>query len=407
MLRSLTIIILFPVVLFSYVLRSRFFPTKRLWALAPLICSNLGGAFPKLGQILSTRADLLPSQLCASLSTLQDNVRAMPPRVVERQFRSYSVGLKLTNIEINPTAAATVAQVHRAERVDNGKVVAVKLIRPGIRGEIDKDCRLAQILSRFLAHFDSMKSIPIQEALRDVSLVLIRQTDLRQEARNHARLQRMFADDDRVIVPALHEDLCCDHLLVTDFIPGMKKLTDPTLPETLAQQALVTGVQALYQMIFKEGFIHCDMHPGNVLVAQDGRLVILDAGFMTEVNSVTRQAFAEFFLSIAMCDGPSAARIVLETAQRVPAGLRIEIFENDICALIDHVGGLTAKEFNVAGFVGELFAIQRKHNVYGTNQFTLSILSLLVFEGVVKQRFPGLDFQQEAIPFVQHGFKSL
>jgi ubiquinone biosynthesis protein len=153
-------------------------------------------------------------------------------------------------------------------------------------------------------------------------------------------------------------------------------------------------------MIFNEGFIHCDMHPGNVLVAPDGRLVILDAGFMCQLDDSTRRSFAKFFLSIAFRDGSSAACIVRETAQCLPPNLNVRDFDDDITSLIKRVGGLRASDFQVAGFVGELFAIQHKHGIYGTNQFTLTILSLLVFEGVAKQRFPDLNFQQEAVPFV-------
>jgi ubiquinone biosynthesis protein len=201
-------------------------------------------------------------------------------------------------------------------------------------------------------------------------------------------------------VPLLHEELCTPEILVMEFIPGLRKLSDPALPEHVARKALTVGVRALYTMIFKEGFIHCDMHPGNVLVAPDGRLVILDAGFMVQLDDSTRRSFAKFFLSIAFRNGSTAARIVRETAQYLPPNLDVKAFDDDITNLIERVGGLQARDFQVVGFVGELFAIQHKHGIYGTNQFTLTILSLLVFEGVAKQRFPDLNFQQESVPFV-------
>jgi ubiquinone biosynthesis protein len=245
-----------------------------------------------------------------------------------------------------------------------------------------------------------MRSVPVKEAIAEISEILIGQTDFALEASNLERLAQLFEGSNSLLVPSILRDLCTRNILCMDYIAGMKKLTDPELPEHTAKEALIVGVRALYKMIFKAGFIHCDMHPGNMLVAPDGRLVILDAGFMVELDDSTRRSFAEFFLAIAFHDGRAAARIVRETATRLPSNLNVEAFDEDISDLIERVGGLKARDFQVAGFVGELFAIQRKHGIYGTSKFTPVILSLLVYEGVAKQRFPDLDFQQEAVPFV-------
>jgi ubiquinone biosynthesis protein len=172
------------------------------------------------------------------------------------------------------------------------------------------------------------------------------------------------------------------------------------LQETDVRRALVEGLRALYLMIFVDGFIHCDLHPGNVLLAPDGQLVILDAGFMVELASETRYSFAKFFAAIAFRDGKAAAAIVRHTAIRLPHELDVAAFDAEIAELIKRVGGLVAGKFQVAALVDDLFAVMRKHRIYGTSQFTLIILSLLVYEGVARQRYPDLDFQKEAIPFV-------
>lgn len=365
-----------------------------------LLCERLGGAFPKAGQILSTRADLVPEHIRAALCELQDNVAPLSEAETKRLLSNTGLADKFRTLSASPVACATVAQVHEATRADDGRAVAVKLIRPGVRQKLVADCRIIRFFGRFIAKLPKMSSIPVNEALTEVSEVLINQANFRNEARNHLRLHSIFADSDGVIVPALHEDLCSDDVLVMDFIPGMKKLSDPTLSDDITKEALTIGVRALFKMIFEEGFIHCDMHPGNILVAPDRRLVILDAGFMVELTEEARRSFAEFFLAIAFRDGSKAAETVRETALRLPPDLNIEAFDRDIAELISRVGGLRARDFQVAGFVGELFAIMRKHNIYGTSQFTLIILSLLVYEGVTKQRYPDLDFQQESIPFV-------
>lgn len=367
---------------------------------AARFCEHLGGAFPKIGQILSTRADYLPDPVRLPLCRLQDHCTALRAEVVKSiLFRStYAGAFRTVNLE--PVASATVAQVHEATRADDGRVVALKIMRPSIRREIWTDCQLIQCFGRFVAQLPAFASIPINETLIQASHVLIRQTDFKIEAQNHRRLQSIFADNEEILVPKLHEDLCTDNVLVTEFVFGTRKLTETTLPDEIACKALLRGVRALYKMIFEEGFIHCDMHPGNALVAPDGRLVILDAGFMVELSEDTRRAFAKFFLAIAFRDGKTASRIVRETALRLPPGLNVESFDHDVAELIARFGGLRARHFQVAGFVGELFAIMRKHRIYGPSEFTLIILSLLVYEGVTKQRYPDLDFQEEAKSFV-------
>ncbi len=369
--------------------------------LTPL-CQRLGGAFPKAGQILSTRPDLLSADVCEALARLQDDAGPLPWRVLLPAIENSSGRAAITDVDTRPVASASIAQVHRARRSD-GRAIALKIRRPNVQEEMEADCRLVRFFGRFVARLPVAKSFPVNDAIVDVGAVLLRQTDFTLEASNHARLQRMFEGNADVLIPALHGDLCTADMLVMDFIPGLKKLGDASLPHAQACAALVVGLRALYRMIFEDGFIHLDMHPGNVLVAADGRLVLLDAGFMAEISSETRKAFAEFFLAIALRDGHTAARIVRTTAFRLPVDLDVAAFDQEIALLISQTAGLKAAEFQVTGFVHELFAIQRRHRIFGTSQFTLIILALLVYEGTAKQRYPDLDFQQEAVPFVIRG----
>jgi len=280
------------------------------------------------------------------------------------------------------------------------------MLRPGIQRILENDCKLMQFFGRFVARIPAFESIPVREAIDDTCHILLNQTNFAQEASNLHRLSDIFGDHPDIIVPQVYENLCTRNILVMEYLPGLRKLSDLSLPEDVAKTALTIGVRALYTMIFKEGFIHCDLHPGNILVAPDHRVVILDAGFMTQLHSSTRRSFAQFFLAIAFRNGKSAAQIVRATAQQLPPHLDIQTFDQDIDHLIQQVGGLQAHEFQVADFVAKLFAIQRKHRIYGTNQFTLVILSLLVFEGVAKQRFPDLNFQRESVPFVMAALAS-
>lgn len=372
----------------------------------PRLLEQLGGAFPKAGQILSTRSDLLPVSICEGLARLQDDTLPMSRRQVALALGASGIVDRISGFVLEPTASATIAQVHRAVRKDDGRVVALKILRSDTRRMLETDCKVAGLAGHILTLIPQLRGVPIRAAIAEAAEVLVRQTDLRREAANLERLGKMFAGVADVRIPALHHDLSGPEILAMDFIEGLQKLDDRAVPQLIAQSALIVGVRALFRMIFEEGFIHCDLHPGNMLVDDHKRLVILDAGFVAEMDEVSRRSFAEFFLSIAVRDGPAAARIVRQTANMLPANLDVAAFDDEISGLINRAGGLRAREFQVAGFVMELFAIQRRHRIHGTSRFTLAILSLLVFEGVAKQRHPDLDFQGESVPYVKAALAS-
>ena len=214
----------------------------RLAGSSAALLERLGGAFPKVGQILSTRADLIGDELRAALSELQDNVAPLPDRTAHALLEG-GLAASLEDVQTTPVASATVAQVHRAMRRDSGQCVALKLLRPGVRGKLIADCRIIRFFGRFIARLPQMSSIPVNEALLEASEMLIQQTDFRHEAANYQRLHALFADGRSVIVPRLHEDLCTDEVLVMDFIPDMKKLGDPTLSDGKAPDGLIAGAR--------------------------------------------------------------------------------------------------------------------------------------------------------------------
>jgi ubiquinone biosynthesis protein len=364
------------------------------------LCGRCGGAFPKAGQLLSTRVDLFSNEVCLGLAALQDDMEPLSESQILGALESEYLTSPFVFFDTKAIASATIAQVHHGVRIDDEREVAIKIMRPGVRRELEEDCAIALFIGKHMPRFPKLRSVPVIEAIAETTEILLAQTDFLREAANLKRLAALFCDNNSVIVPALHAELSSGRIVCMDYISGMKKLTDKSLSNQKAEEAIKVGLRALYKMIFIGGLVHCDLHPGNIMVAPDDRVVILDAGFMVELDESTRLSFAQFFLAIALVDGYAAARIVRETATRLPKGFNEAVFDRDITELIERVGGLRARDFQVGGFVGDLFAIQRKHGVYGTPRFTLIILSLLVYEGVAKQRFPDLDFQKEAVPFV-------
>ena len=360
----------------------------------------LGPTYIKLGQILSTRRDLLSEPVIRHLERLQDRLPAIPFRLVPPLFRrEFGIDLAeaFTAFERSPIASASIASVYRG-RLPDGRVVAVKIRRPGIERRIAADLRLLRAATGLCGLLPWFRLLPLRPAVNEFGTCLVRQLDFRLEAAANRRLGAALAWEQGVIVPELVEELCSSSILTMEFIEGLQLPAEPS--RRRARQALLAGLHALYRMIFVEGLIHCDMHQGNLHFLPDGRAALVDFGFMAEFARADRLKFAEFFYTMATNDGVRCAQITLETAASYPPDLAYDAFEADVIALVNRAAGARAREFQVADFVLSLFDLQRRYRVLGTTAFTMAIVSLLVFEGIAKDTYADLDFQREAYPFI-------
>ncbi|HEY1349407.1 MAG TPA: AarF/UbiB family protein [Ktedonobacteraceae bacterium] len=366
------------------------------------LCISLGATFIKFGQILSTRRDLIPREIVTPLTRLQDRVKPFAfrhvPAIIEAQL-----GQPLTQIfaefEEQPLASASIACVYRA-RLHNGQVVAVKIRRPAIVRKVHNDLRIMRFMAQIMARLPAMRQIPVVETIDELGKCIEQQLDLRMEAHNTRLFRARFAHNRQIQIPALVEEYCSEAVLVMDFIDDLTRLDELDWDEHEYQASLITGLRALYQMIFLDGFIHCDLHPGNLYLRKDGQVVILDSGFIATLNRDDRAQFGRFFLGIATNAGKNCARILYETAPYKPPQFDRAGFEQAVVELIDRSAGAKAVTFQVAPFAYQLFDIQRRFGLRGSTNFNMAILSLLVFEGIAKQLYPLLDFQAEARPFL-------
>lgn len=362
---------------------------------------RLGGGFVKIGQILSTRTDLLPEELTTPLRRLQ-NAQAPFPAAEALSIVGRSLGASpeslFQSFDPAPVGSASIAQVHRAVLRDTGAEVAVKVRRPGIDRIVAIDARAMVALTRAVSWLPAFRQIPLVEAVEQVARTVEAQASFFLEAARHRRFFTLFAGGTPVRVPRLLDKYCSDEVLVMEYFPGLVRINAPELDEATHRSAVTAGLRGLYKMLFLEGLVHCDLHPGNILVGRDGGVVIVDFGFSTLMRPAERAAFAKLFLSIALGDGDGAARIVLETAQHAPDDLDREGFEREISELITRSRGQRASDFLIVSFVNSLFRIQRKYGIRSSSSFTLAILSLTVYEGIIRQRYADLDFQREAVP---------
>ncbi|CAI0850191.1 ABC1 kinase family protein [Serratia fonticola] len=362
----------------------------------------LGPTFIKLGQILSSRPDLVSPEISSQLAGLQEQVESRKPAQVRRliaQFLGRELNSVFRHFEEEPIAAGSVAHVYRAELLD-GSVVAVKIVRPGVRWRMICDMVLFSATAKILSLLPRMRLMPMAPMVEEVRHILICQLDLSAEACNYKKFSENFCKSSHVQLPLIHSEFSNDRMLTMEYLDGLQRV------EQMAKKAGCTGelantcLRALFQMIFVDGFVHGDLHPGNVRFKNDEELVLLDCGLVVHLDPKKRSEFTRFFLSIATNNGSECAKIALSTSTWRTKIFDWSCFEKEMCELVNANSGKSAEQFEVAHFAKELFELFRRNGLRGSTDFVTVILALVVFEGIVKQISPSLDFQTEARSFL-------
>jgi ubiquinone biosynthesis protein len=359
---------------------------------------RLGPTFVKAGQVISTRTDLLPGEILRGLQRLQQHATPVEFSVIEATLKT-AYGDRIAAIfrAIDPTAigCGAIAQVHRAVTVD-GREVALKILKPGVRERLAADARLAAAIARLISKLPMARNVPVMDAVRETSGILSAQTDFLREAAGMRRLLTNFRYVDGIRFPAVIDELCGDSVIAMEYLSDLSRLDDCSADPDERRRVALIGLRALYRMIFDHGFVHADMHSGNVFRASDGCVIVLDAGLAAEVDEMTRREFVGFFFAFVNNDGPECAEITWRTASARPSEDRRPAFEASMTAFIAAESAKKSGEFEVVGFVGRLLDIQRQHGLRATPAFISMVFAMAVYDGVCRSLYPGCDFQGEA-----------
>ncbi len=376
--------------------RQRWFATR-----FTALLINLGATFVKVGQIMSTRPDLLPRHIIHALEKLQDDVGGFAYRHVERAFQDEfgkPPAEVFASFDVTPIASASVAQVHRATLAD-GREVAVKIRRPGIERIVAFDLTMMRLFARMIAVIPTVRLFAPVESVDEFGRAIRMQVDLSIEAENNRRFHGYFAGDPDVVFPALIEELCSPRILTMEFIRGVKVIDAPAkLPGVDPSHLARVGFRTLLQMVFQDGFVHADLHPGNILVRADGKVCILDLGLTAELDEQHRRAFALFFASWAGGDGKVVARLMSELSPSSKVA-HYEAYEADVCAFVVRYLGKHLGEVAVSQVAFDMMDILRRHRIRVNPTFTMCNIAIAVTEGIGKQLDPALDLLKEALPF--------
>jgi ubiquinone biosynthesis protein len=366
----------------------------------------LGPIFVKFGQMLSTRRDLVPLDIADELALLQDRVPPFPSiEAIATLEAAYKKPLSEVFAEFDaaPVASASVAQVHFA-RLPDGKAVAVKVLRPGIAPVIAHDVSLLYAAAGLIEKlFADGRRLRPREVVSEFEKHLADELDLMREAANCSQLRRNFKNSPLLMVPEVYWDYCGRDVMVMDRMDGIPVSQIERLRESGVNipKLAATGVEIFFTQVFRDGFFHADMHPGNILVRPGSeQYIALDFGIMGTLTEVDKQYLARNFLAFFRRDYKGVALAHLESGW-VPADTRIDELEAAVRAVCEPVFDRPLKDISFGRVLLQLFQASRRFNVEIQPQLVLLQKTLLNIEGLGRQLDPDLDLWKTAKPFLE------
>jgi ubiquinone biosynthesis protein len=366
------------------------------------LTTKLGATFIKVGQIASTRGDLLAEPLRRELAKLQDSVPPYPFYEVRRTIES-ELGQPLEAIyerfEPTPVAAASVAQVHRAVLRGSNQWVAVKVRRPDILQKVRRDRSILLFLSQALERVvPSLRLISLAEAVRSFCEAVEQQIHLSNEAAHNRRFAQNFAQETEVRFPRLYPAACSDAVLTMEFIEGVHE-SQLEAAGIQVHRVVAAGMRAVCRMIFLHGFVHADLHPGNLRFTPPGCIVLLDLGLVGTLDDEDRLTTARLLFAFATGDGATVARLFYDNAPS-RATRDYPAYEQEISELVESVRKRGLANLQVTLEIGRIFDILRRHRIQARSHMTMVNLALMTAEGLGRRLAPELSLTDEALPYL-------
>ena len=374
-----------------------------------LALESLGPIFIKFGQMLSTRKDLLPSDIANELSKLQDKVPPFEFKKVKQTIEN-SYSKKITSVfkEFNekPIASASVAQVHFA-KLHNGEKVAVKILRPNIESEVKKDIKLLHLIANILYKiWSDGKRLKPDEVVSEFERHTQSELNLLLEAGHCSHLGENFKDKKLLVVPNVFWDYCHEKVMVMERMDGIPISNIDAIKKNKIDlsELAKNGVEIFFTQVFRDGFFHADMHPGNIQVAKSGKYIAMDFGIMGTLNEQDKLYLAKNFAAFFKRDYREVARVHIESGW-VPSETSIDEFENAIRSVCEPIFNKPLKDISFGKLLIRLFQTSKKFNMEIQPQLTMLQKTLLNVEGLGRDLDPNLDLWVTARPFLENWLK--
>ena len=370
---------------------------------------ELGPIYVKFGQSVSTRQDILPADVGEELAKLQDRMPPFSGEEALAQIQSIygqPADQVFAAFDREALAAASIAQVHVA-RLHSGEEVVVKLLRPGVREQIERDLEVLYALARLATRYwkEARRLRPV-EVVAEYEKTILNELDLMREAANASQLRRNFQGSDQLYVPEVYFDYCRTQAMVMQRIHGIPISDMDTLRRVGANipQLAANGVEIFFTQVFRHNFFHADMHPGNIFVditdPDNPLYCAVDFGIMGTLDEFDRRYLAENFLAFFDRDYNRVARLHVDSGWG-PAGTRVDEFETAIRTVCEPIFNKPLKEISFGQVLMRLFSIARSFDMEIQPQLVLLQKTLLNIEGLGRQLYPELDLWQTGQPVLR------
>jgi ubiquinone biosynthesis protein len=374
------------------------------WKRIRYVLTELGPTFVKFGQLLSLRTDLLPPDLARELSRLQDEVQAEGWEEISTQIETnmeHPMDEVFAYIEPEPLAAASLAQVHRAQLAKDKTVVAVKVQRPGIEQVIRNDLDIMAGLARQLhERVETLALYDLPGLVRELRRLLLRELDFEREARNIRLAQANFQGHTYIRFPKVFSEFSSRKVLTMELVQGTKLRHVSALPESQRLLLAQNGLRASLKQILEDGFFHADPHPGNIFVMEDGTFTMLDWGMVGRLTPETRLRLITLLEGIVDRDSETVLDILLDFSEHDP-GVDLDELHRDIMDLLDDYYSLPLAEVNIGQLLSSITTLLHQYRIRIKSDLAIMIKAMVTSEGSARLLYPQLDVVAEARPFVR------
>ncbi|MDQ7827265.1 MAG: AarF/ABC1/UbiB kinase family protein [Candidatus Eremiobacteraeota bacterium] len=375
------------------------------WDRARMVLEDLGGAFIKMGQMLSTRGDLLPRELIDELEKLQDQVPPFPyeevRRIVEKELNARLEDVFL-EFEAVPLASASIGQVHRA-RLKHGEDVIVKVMRPEIKTQVKIDSEILIDAARFLERRRLFRGrYNFTGIASEISDYLEQETDYLHEVHNAERFRKNLAEDSGVYVPKVYWGYTTSRILCMERIQGTKISEVDTLTArgVNCREIARVGIGSYFKQILVHGFFHADPHPGNVFVTNDSKIIFVDFGLVGELDVGLRNKLGDLFLAVVRRNMDGIIDALLAVGSIPPQIDRIR-FKRELSFLYEKYSTLPLKQINIGEVFKEVMGLMYRHQVKIPPDLTLMIKTITSLEGMGRRLDPDFNILEPAEPFAR------
>ncbi len=365
---------------------------------------ELGPTFVKLGQVMSTRPDVLPAEYIAALEQLQDDVAPVPFAEIEAMLdQELGPGWRdqVAVLHQEPLATASIAQVHRATLPD-GRDVVFKVQRRGIGKKIEADIHILEFLARRALHeYPEVRAFDPLGVLEEFERSIGAELDFEEEADNARRIARNFVDKSDVVhIPFMVSELSTTRVLCMEYLSGTKMRLARAAGHDMAQVGQ-RYLEIAYDMLFEHGFFHGDLHPGNVIVMDDGRLGLLDFGMVGRLTEEMRENVIQVIFALQRGDYRTVARIFYDVSIKEER-VDYRAVERDTVALMDkYWSGSSIRELRMGPYVVELAGRAARRGARIPSAYTMFFKAIVTSEGLAKSLIEEVDPIQAAEPYIK------